>query len=152
MRQGLDNLETPSRVSTLDFTVDPAALRYTPDTVWEAGATVRCDLAPGPAFAGHPYLLLGSMTGTSPGIAVGRHRIPLVPDPWFLTTLRRTPEFLRHTTGVLDADGTARAWIRVPAAIAPIVEGPLWHSLVVLDSLSRKPVHIGAPQALSLRP
>jgi hypothetical protein len=28
----------------------------------------------------------------------------------------------------------------------------LWHSLVVLDALTRKPVHIGAPRALSLRP
>jgi len=63
----------------------------------------------GPANAGRTYFMLGSASGTSPGIQVGPGLVlPLNPDSYFRFT-RSTPNsaILQNSMGVLDAHGKA---------------------------------------------
>lgn len=69
------------------------------------------------------YLLLGSLSGTDPGLPIGHTLLPLNPD-WFLALSfeqRNTQAFIQ-TLAPLSATGTAQAAFQAPAgALAPIV-------------------------------
>lgn len=64
----------------------------------------------GPANAGRTYLLLGSLSGTSPGTLVGSVTVPLNTDAYYNFTLNNpNSTILSHSFGVLDATGRAAA-------------------------------------------
>lgn len=68
------------------------------------------------ARAGDLYLMLGSVSGTSPGIPVGSALLSLNPDAFFRRSLAapNAPPLV-DSFGVLDAAGTASARLVVPA-------------------------------------
>ncbi|QDU65878.1 hypothetical protein [Engelhardtia mirabilis] len=89
----------------------------------------------GAASAGLIYLVLGSASGTSPGIPLGGFLLPLVADGYFQLTLSEPSSGpLAGTLGVLDGSGFATAGVQVPAGLSPALVGvQLSHAACVLD-------------------
>ena len=69
----------------------------------------------GPAHAGDLYLVLGSVTGTAPGVQVGSFLMPLNADAYTNKTFAsaNTGPFV-DTLGFLDGAGRATARIQLP--------------------------------------
>jgi hypothetical protein len=104
-----------------------------------AGGTQTMLLNAGPAQALRLFLLLGSSSGTSPGLPVDGVVLPLViPDPYFTFTLSNpnTPP-LGNSFGTLTATGQSIASFVVPAGSSPTFAGvTLNHAYVVFDTTS----------------
>ena len=83
-----------------------------PTTIPEAGGAVDFDLWAGPNNGSRNYLLLGSVTGTSPGTTLpgGMATLPLNWDAFtgLVVTYANTPIF-KDFMGVLDSNGAASA-------------------------------------------
>lgn len=79
------------------------------------GETCRFLISAGPANAGRSYVMLGSLSGTTPGTALPSSSltIPLKQDRYFEYT-QTTPNgvFLQNSAGVLDANGRATVIFR----------------------------------------
>lgn len=95
-------------------------------------------LAAGPARAGHVYFVVGSATGTSPGVPLGGgFEAPIVPDAYTTFTLSAfNGVLLRETVGVLGADGGGHAALALPAGTQPSLAGTsLHHAFLTWDGL-----------------
>ncbi len=103
----------------------PDALVATPAALSvSSGGVQSFAIAPGLDYAGDFYLLLGSLTGTSPGLSVDGFVIPLGFDAYTSFTLLtpNTPP-LASSFGALDAAGTAQATFTLPANAFPALVG-----------------------------
>jgi hypothetical protein len=98
-------------------------------------------MSAGPERAGRIYVVMGSYTGTSPGIpgdgvafALGLN-VPLNPDLYMdLSLLRMNLDGFIDTLGFLDGDGQGLAGIVIPTGTNPAVAGiVLHHAFVTLD-------------------
>lgn len=90
-----------------------------------AGGTIQLDLAAGPPQALRGYFVLGSISGTSPGIPLpGGPTLPLNWDAFTLITLQmaNSPSFV-NTFGTLDAVGRGTAQFWVPPGALVGLEG-----------------------------
>lgn len=99
------------------------------------GGVANFWLVAGPAFAGDPYFLLGSMSGTAPGLLVDGHVLPLNVDAFFLYTLANPnqPPYA-NTLSVLDAAGQGAASLTIPAGSSPNLAGTVVnHAYAILD-------------------
>jgi len=76
------------------------------------------------SHAGEPYVLLGSLSGSSPGIPVGAFTLPLVPDA-YTSFLLANPGAgpLSPVVGVLDGNGRAQAAFTLQPGTAPALAG-----------------------------
>lgn len=93
------------------LTVDLASLSEATGGV----QTMSLDL--GPAHAGELYLVIGTISGTSPGLAIGGITIPLNPDAYTTQTLLSANQApFVNTLGLLDANGQATAALVLPPA------------------------------------
>jgi len=103
----------------LTLSVDPVtALHVGVVRAWPQDETrLPFTLNLGPAFAGRPYQLLGSASGTSPGTTVLGQLVPLNEDRLFAWTRdhAQAPSFV-GASGVLDGSGRAQAELRLSAA------------------------------------
>jgi hypothetical protein len=93
----------------------------------------------GLAGAGRFYFMLGSVSGTSPGIALpnSSDTLPLVFDAYTSTLLDRPTLTITNGWGVLDELGRADAQFRVPNGLDPSFAGlVLHHAAVTLDPVS----------------
>ena len=103
-----------------------------------AGGTVDFTLSAGAQFAGLPYLLMGSILGTSPGLAIdATQTLPLNPGPYWIQTLTapNVPPLV-NSFGNLDAAGTAQASFVLPPNSDPALAGlTLDHAFVVIELL-----------------
>ena len=101
----------------------------TPEAVFSLNA--------GAEHAGRSYFLLGSVAGTSPGIALGEWILPLTPDAYFYyTALYPNSGVLSGSQGLLDSQGRAEARFRVAASLPLYLFVDKWtvyHAFVVLD-------------------
>ncbi len=100
------------------------------------GGTQTLSLNAGPSFANLTYLILGSASGTSPGILLdGIFLVPLNVDGYTLTLLTAPGAVpLASPTGALDAQGRATAQLTLAPGTAPSLAGlTLNHAFVVLD-------------------
>ena len=81
-----------------------------------AGGTQSLEIDATDVHAGKLYLMLGSASGTSPGIAVNGFVLPINFDGYTAYTLGM-PNFppLSGSLGVLDAEGRASAAVTMPA-------------------------------------
>lgn len=117
-------------------------------SVSEGGAQLL-PIAAGPELAGSPYWVLGSLSGTGPGIELAPHvELPLVFDAYTLWTLQHPNEQpLEASLGILNDGGEATAWLDVPAGAPAALAGlELAHAAVVFDMSS------GAPEAAFVTP
>ena len=106
----------------------------------------------GPAHAGENYFILGSITGTTPGIPVDGLLLPLNFDGYLQITLNQpNGAFLPQSLAPLDADGRAQAlFVAGPGALPLATAGlTVHHAFVTLDPLSLPPVTF-ASNAVSL--
>ena len=92
------------------------------DTVSVArGGAVALELRTGSAHAGEMYLVLGSLSGTTPGIPLGAVTLPLNQDALLRFTLGN-PNLLplQQTLGLLGATGNASAAFLAPPRFLPL--------------------------------
>lgn len=107
-------------------------------------------LVAGAQNAGKIYLVLGSMTGTTPGLMLGTLRLPLNVDPYFSLVLSvpNTP-LLTPSLGQLDASGNATVkFTAVPQIPASLVGTTFHHAYVVLSQTPFDLVSNAAPVTL----
>jgi len=131
--QDLDcNLVPDECQAALTLTVAPCEVSVS------AGGTQALSLSPGAAHDFQLYFLLGSASGTSPGIPVDGVVLPLnIPDPYFSFTLNSpNTTLLSQSFGVLLGGGAATASFNIPAGVAPasLVGVTLNHAYLVFDS------------------
>ena len=128
-RVGMDDLE---------IDVGPAGLAGTPEQIsLAAGGTQSFSLDAGPSLAGLPYLLLGSTSGTSPGIPIDGVQLPLNADVYLtLSLIGPNAPPLSSSLGTLDAQGKAAAAFTLPPGLSPTLAGAqLHHAFVVVELL-----------------
>lgn len=102
-----------------------------------SGGVQTLSIDAGPSFASAPYLLLGSTSGSAPGLPVGAVLLPLNHDAYFDITLQspNTPP-LGASFGTLDAAGAATATFTVPNGSNPSLAGVVFHhAALLLDPL-----------------
>ncbi|MFT6713694.1 MAG: subtilisin family serine protease [Planctomycetota bacterium] len=89
------------------------------------GGTQHLSLNFGDAFAGQFYWLLGSASGTGPGLTINGQTLPLTaPDPYFdLSVARLNQAPFLNSFGILDAEGRAKIDIVLPATFLPGLAG-----------------------------
>ena len=88
----------------------------------------------GASQAGREFVILGSVTGTTPGIPVGDYEVPLIYDAWCdYTLLNVNSPFYTGFRGFLDSSGRANATLTLPPL--PFLQGvTMQHVLVAIDS------------------
>jgi hypothetical protein len=84
------------------------------------GGSVAMDLIAGSRHAAEMYLVLGSSSGSAPGLVIGNIHLPLNFDPFLVLTgtIPNTAPFSR-TLGLLDPAGRAAPAFDLPAALLP---------------------------------
>ncbi|MCB9899308.1 MAG: hypothetical protein H6825_14985, partial [Planctomycetes bacterium] len=115
---------------------DLSLLMLTHELSIEQGGVQDLGLVAGPQHAGASYLLLGSLTGTTPGFDVHGVHVPLVPDAWFdLSYAFPNNGVLVNSLGTLDASGNALAAFSLPAGLVPTSAAGLvfHHAYVVFE-------------------
>lgn len=102
-----------------------------------AGGSQRYTLAAGASEAGKFYWILGSLTGTSPGVVFPSDVLPLVPDIYTQMTLTQplNPLFGMFVGALDPLDGHAFASFDVPAGADPSVAGlTLFHAYITVST------------------
>jgi len=115
-----------------------------------AGGTVNFDLFPGPAFAGRPFYLLASASGSVPGIPLPGLTLPLNPDPlFFLSFSLMNSPILPGAAGKFDASGRASARLVVtPGLLLPYASGSLTFAYGVLNPID----FVSNPVVIAIHP
>ncbi|MHC4516476.1 MAG: sialidase family protein, partial [Planctomycetota bacterium] len=115
------------------------------------GGKQNLTLCAGVKHQGQAYLVVGSISGTTPGLAVGPVHIPLNPDLVTNLTiaLANTPTF-SNTKGNLDTDGRAAATIVVPGGVTGAV-GLTLHFVYVLADKSNNLVLASNPARVTIQ-
>ena len=100
------------------------------------GGAQKFTLDAGTQHGARFYWILGSLTGTSPGINLGGLHLPLNPDPWTdITIAWANTLWLTNTNGRLDPSGRAQAFFNVPKVTDTRVIGLVFHhAYVVYDA------------------
>ena len=139
-----------ANVDAGDITDD--ALRVVVPTVSLAtGGAQTLTLQAGAANAGRSYLVLGSVSGTSPGLPINGVVLPLAFDAYTnLTIALANSGTHQNTLGSLDAFGTATSSIHIPAGLSPTLAGlVLHHAYVVFQGAPGSPA-VMASNAVSV--
>jgi Galactose oxidase, central domain len=113
----------------------PQLLTACPPTLSIAtGGRQTLTLCAGGAYRNRLYWMLGSMTGTMPGVVLTGIHIPLNPDPYtdLVIGLANGKEF-KDFKGTLSWNGTGTAALNVPAKLPIPVGFKLYHAFVVYD-------------------
>ena len=113
-----------------------------------AGGSVDLLLAAGVGEAGNFHLVLGSVSGTAPGLPLGPGLVlPLVPDVYTDMTLAGGGGVLTGGFGQLDSLGAGGASFGLPAASDPALVGVVaHHAVVTLDATPQLTSVSGASQ------
>jgi photosystem II stability/assembly factor-like uncharacterized protein len=132
-----------------------AALAASPSSISIAsGGSQTFTLDAGAGFAGDIYLLLGTLSGTSPGTPAGSFTLPLNPDFYLLFSLanpNKPP--LASTLGFLDASGKAGASLTLGPGQIPLLLGfEAHHAFAVLNASALAVVFVSNPVPLAFLP
>lgn len=100
------------------------------------GGRVELYIDAGFEHGGRPYLVLGSLSGTFPGLIVESLALPLNVDPYFNTTLAAPNQPpLSNSFSFLGLFGQGQASLMLPpGAAAPVIGFTAHHALVVVDT------------------
>jgi hypothetical protein len=100
------------------------------------GGGQALELAVGAQNALDLYLVLGSRSGTQPGLALGALVLPLNVDGYLLFTLNNpNSAVLGQSLGQLDSEGRAEALLSAPPGTNPALAGlTLHHAALVVDT------------------
>lgn len=115
-----------------------------------AGARQGFEIDAGTNHAGEAYLVLGSMSGVTPGFDVAGRNIPLNIDEWLrLTAAFPGSVYLPGTIGFLDGNGRGTAALELPPL--PGMAGLAFdHAVILFDATSI--TRVSRPVPLSLIP
>ena len=118
-----------------------------------AGGTVDFTLSAGAQFAGLPYLVAGTSSGTVPGLLVDGVALPLNNDSYTAFTLQGAGgPFLPGSAGVLDAGGGAAASLQLPPGLNPGLAGTVLHHAYAVFAPTGEVVLASNPVAVELVP
>ena len=96
-----------------------------------AGGAVHFSLGVPASHSGKVYVLLGSMSGTTPGLQLGSLLLPLnASDPWFHFLLGNPNSLINPSIGFLR-NGMAQARLQIPAGLASGLQGTWMHHAYV---------------------
>jgi len=118
---------TVPAITAFIFRVD-----YTERTLWasteemsaSSGGTVALDAIAGSKHAGDLYFMIGSISGTAPGLTVDGLNLPLNPDPYFFfTASHANSPVLPGFAGTLDGLGRASASLVLPPGAGGSIVG-----------------------------
>lgn len=98
-----------------------------------AGGKQTLSVRAGATYAGRPYLILGSLSGTYPGTTFGGSMLSLNPDRYFRLTLTNPDPPLSGSSGILDELGAARAAFEPPGSWVNLVGTTVHHVCVVFQ-------------------
>ena len=123
-----------------------------PDAVTTQGGTQLLQLSAGASQSGQVHLLLGSLSGTSPGLALEGEWLPLAPDDYFAVTLTQpNSAFLPDSLGSLDAQGRAVATFQLSSPLPSALAGlDIAHAYVLLRPWDGKIVWASNAHLLTL--
>lgn len=99
------------------------------------GGAVTFDISTCPPRPGDIYALLGSISGTSPGIDMGLFTVPLNPDAYFFISVTAANVYpFANSSAFLDGAGTAQASFGLaPGTDSSLAGSILYHAVVVVD-------------------
>ncbi|MCA8969366.1 MAG: aryl-sulfate sulfotransferase [Planctomycetes bacterium] len=101
------------------------------------GGSIDLDLVTGSQHAGSTYWVLGTLSGTTPGLTLPTVHVPLNVDSWTWDTIAYpNTALLARTLGVLDTNGRASASLLTvrPGLIPPALIGLRFdHAYIVID-------------------
>jgi hypothetical protein len=158
----LDNRGHPAFAVATDLTGAPRELPVDPGAFANAAtlhaSTAQLPVAAGgtqvlsfaaPRLAGASYHVVGSVTGATPGTALGAFVVPVNVDFWTTATLQQPNAGpLQNTRGMLDGAGSATAAIVVPPLPAALQGLTFRHALVALQNGAATFVSNTVPLAL----
>jgi len=126
-------------VYSFELTPDGQPLAGCPGAVsLGLGGSQSFALKPGPTYAGQLYLILGTMSGTSPGFSYQGFSVPLNVDPYFMLSVKSpgNPPLL-NSLGTLDGNGEATALFQLaPGTPTSALGLTLHHAYGVIDPLT----------------
>jgi hypothetical protein len=99
-----------------------------------SGGSQKMTLSAGTAFASRVYLVLGTTSGTAPGMNLGGGvTLPLNPDGWMVSSLTgaNNPPFV-NTVGTLSTLGLGTASLTLPPLNIPVLVGLQFNHAYVL--------------------
>ena len=133
----------------------PPSLQASPVSLsLSAGGMQTFSLSAGTANAGDVYLLLGSLSGTDPGLALDSVLLPLNPDGYLTSTLTMSSSALyTNSLGLLDSAGQGTASFNVPAGTNPAFAGIVVnHAYVAISLVGPEVVFASNPVSVTLTP
>jgi len=152
VQDGNDALQVPSTAFVYELGLGLSLFGCPQSVSLSAGGAQQLQLDAGAQHAGALYLLLGSASGTTPGVPYGGSVVPLNPDAYFTWSLGNPNAApLAHSLGVLGANGKAQAQWSLPAATNPSLAGIELHhayALIELPSLALEFASVAAPLVL----
>ncbi|HKX46520.1 MAG TPA: endonuclease, partial [Planctomycetota bacterium] len=117
------------------------------DTV--LGGQQQLALAAGTAHAGRLYFVLGSASGTTPGLFLPP-LLPLNLDAYLLHTIQYPNQVVQGSLGFLDAGGSAVASLAVPAGAYTSFAGALLHHAALVFAVPGSGAILAASNAVPL--
>ncbi|MHC4078622.1 MAG: hypothetical protein ACYST0_09320, partial [Planctomycetota bacterium] len=115
------------------------------------GGAQKFTLDAGTQHGARFYWILGSLTGTSPGINLGGLHLPLNPDAWTdITVAWANTLWLTNTNGRLDPAGKAQAFFNVPKVTNTTVIGLVFHHAYVVYDAQTNFHMVSNPVSLTL--
>jgi hypothetical protein len=99
------------------------------------GGVQSLTLLADPTLAGRTYMIIGSVSGTAPGVWHVGVNVPLNLDAYLLATIQNpNPSYLPNSVGTLDAAGVGNAaFMLPPGSDSALIGLTVHHAGVVLD-------------------
>ncbi|TAJ04394.1 MAG: hypothetical protein EPO68_16970 [Planctomycetota bacterium] len=143
----------PIQAVTFDTSQLDSTLQAWPPVVSLAsGGAQSLVLDAGAAHAGDAYLMLGSVSGTAPGIPIGALTLPLNPDE-YLTLLLQQAGPISPALGYFGQFGKAQAALSLPPGMSASLAGLVAHHAYVVLSPTGFDVELAStPVAVTLVP
>lgn len=117
------------------------------------GGQATMSLDAGVAHAGETYLVLGSLTGTSPGVPLAPGLVlPLVGDAYTQILFALPNTLIAPSLGALDAAGKATATFTLPAGVVALVAPLTLHHAYVVFGTYGAPVFASNAVDLTIDP
>ena len=106
-----------------------------------------------PGLAANLYLVLGSVSGTSPGLPAGLFLMPLNVDAYFFYTLR-TPGLppLSGQFGSVPVDGAKRVTFTLPSGLSGSLAGITFNHAWVVFDINLITLAVSDPAAVLITP
>lgn len=136
-------------ISDQDSTIAPSLSASTSEVSIITGGSQRLVLDVGATSAKSGYWVLGSLTGTKPGVPLGHVVLPLQYDVYTAFTLAApNSSLLGSSRGVLDENGRGTAFFNVPKGLPAVALGVSIHHAAITYTGTRI---LGTSNAVSVK-